>query len=248
MSGIFISYRREDARGDAGRLADYLKERLGKNQIFRDIDTIEPGLDFVKAINKAVTSCDVLLALIGSRWLTATDNKGMPRLNDANDYLRLEIAAALNRDIRVIPVLVGGASMPSAEELPDVLKELARRQAYDLSDKHWDYDVAELIDVIEKVPGIKLGSTSFRSKEQSTDSYQSSASFEALAKVTRLFGGSSKKSERSFVDEQSAPKPGMSISKKILWGILTLVILGGIGECNQSNTVPYYTYPTYYPY
>ncbi len=113
-------------------------------------------MDFVEAINKAVSSCDVLLAMIGPRWLTAIDKNGRRRVDDANDYVRLEIAAALSRDIRVIPVLVGGVSMPAAEELPDELVGLARRQAYELSDKHkrWDYDVDQLIAVLKEIPGI----------------------------------------------------------------------------------------------
>ena len=109
MSRIFISYRREDSAGWTGRLADRLKERFGPVSIFIDIDTIEPGADFTEALRKAVGSCDVLLAVIGPRWSMVTDKTGKPRLHDSSDWIRVEIAAALTRKIRIIPVLVGGA-------------------------------------------------------------------------------------------------------------------------------------------
>ena len=103
FSGIFISYRRDDSSGHAGRLADRLVEHFGRNRIFVDTDTIEPGEDFVTAIERAVGSCEILVAVIGRHWLSAG---GTGRLNDPNDFVRLEIATALRRDIRVIPVLV----------------------------------------------------------------------------------------------------------------------------------------------
>ena len=248
MSGIFISYRREDTRGDAGRLADDLKRRLGNNQIFRDIDAIEPGMDFVKAINKAVSYCDVLLAMIGPQWLTVTDKKGRRRVDDANDYVRLEIAAALSRDIRVIPVLVGGASMPAGEELPDGLAGLARRQAYDLSDKRWDYDVEQLLAVLEKIPGIKGRSTPIREKAQFIGNSQGESSFETLANITKLFGGSSETPGKPAHQEgQGVSKSGMSLGKKTAWAIALFVFAVIIlGECSGPTVVPYYT--PYFPY
>ena len=136
-------------------MADTLKAQFAHNQIFRDIETIEPGVDFVEAIERALGSCVVLLAVIGPRWLSATDKSGRRRLDDPNDYTRIEIAAALQRKVRVIPVLVDGAAMPDAEELPDDLQTLARRQASELSDKRWDFDVRQLVLTIEKVPGIQ---------------------------------------------------------------------------------------------
>jgi hypothetical protein len=97
----------------------------------------------------------VLLAVIGPRWLSVANKDGKRRIDDPNDFVRLEIAAALRRDVRVIPVLVEGATMPSAEELPEDIKALARRQAHELSDRRWDYDADQLFDVLEKVPGIR---------------------------------------------------------------------------------------------
>jgi hypothetical protein len=153
-SRIFVSYRRDDARGDAGRLADNLKFHFGDKQIFRDVEAIEAGVDFVEAINSAVSQCAVLLAIIGPNWLKVTDSQGRRRLDDRNDFVRLEIAAALQRNIRVVPVLVGGAVMPKAEDLPQGLESLARRQAHELSDGRWDFDVGQLVETLERV-GIK---------------------------------------------------------------------------------------------
>jgi len=153
MSGIFISYRREDSSGWAGRLSALLKDSFGADQLFMDIDTIEAGVDFVEVIGNAVGSCKVLLAVIGPQWLTVTDAGGRRRLDNPQDFIRLEVAAALKRNIRVIPVLVGGAGMPSAENLPQELEMLARRQAHELSDKRWDFDSEELVRVLEKTLG-----------------------------------------------------------------------------------------------
>ena len=154
ISKIFISYRREDARGDAGRLTDKLKFHFGEKQIFRDVEAIEAGVDFVEAINEAVGACTALIAVIGPNWVKVMDEQGRRRLDDPHDFVRLEIAAALTRRIRVIPVLVGGAVMPKAEEIPADLEGLARRQAQELSDQRWDYDVGHLIETLEKL-GIK---------------------------------------------------------------------------------------------
>lgn len=148
FSGIFISYRRDDAAGHAGRLADNLVERFGRNRIFRDIDNIEPGEDFVTKIENAVGSCDILLAVIGRTWLSPN---GSGRLDNPNDFVRLEIATALRRDIRVIPVLVQRASMPKPEDLPDDLDSLTRRNAVELTDLRWPSDVEQLISVMERI-------------------------------------------------------------------------------------------------
>ncbi len=153
-SRIFVSYRRDDARGDAGRLTDNLKARFGEKQIFRDIEAIEPGVDFVEAINRAVGASTVLLAVMGPNWLKIADERGNRRLDDPSDFIRLEVGAALKRNIRVVPVLVGDASMPRAEQLPPDLESFARRQAHELSDLRWEFDVAQLMNTIEKL-GIK---------------------------------------------------------------------------------------------
>jgi len=155
MQDIFVSYRRQDSQSAAGRLSDHLRDNLPGVRIFRDVETIDPGVDFVDAIGRALKSCAVLIAVIGPRWLDARDAAGRRRLDDAHDYTRLEIANALGRkDVRVIPVLVEGAEMPSGADLPDDLAPLARRNAIELTDKRWDYDVSQLVSTLRPVLGV----------------------------------------------------------------------------------------------
>ncbi|HYN21764.1 MAG TPA: TIR domain-containing protein [Thermoanaerobaculia bacterium] len=150
MPVIFISYRREDSAGHAGRLFDRLRERFGRDHVFLDVVGIDAGVDFVDTLDKAVGSCDVLLAVIGREWLTCCDKQGRRRLDDPNDFIRAEISVALKRDVRVVPVLVQGAEMPPTDALPEELKRLTRRQAVELRDSRWDSDVEALIATLEK--------------------------------------------------------------------------------------------------
>jgi hypothetical protein len=145
MAHIFISYRRDDTAGHAGWLNERLSNHFGQDEVFRDINTLEPGVDFVEAIQREVSTCDVLIAIIGRNWPTITNAAGRPRLENPEDFVRLEISAALARNIRVIPVLVQGALPPRSLDLPDDLKPLARRHAIELSDARWSYDVDKLI-------------------------------------------------------------------------------------------------------
>ena len=154
MEGIFISYRREESAGHAGRIYDRLREKFGKDRVFMDVSAIEPGVDFVEAIDRAVGACAVLLVVIGRNWLACTDAAGRRRLDDPKDFIRLEVGAALRRSIRVIPVLVQGAAMPREEGLPEELKLLARRNAIEINDTHWESDLAQLVETLERVlPG-----------------------------------------------------------------------------------------------
>lgn len=149
MANIFISYRRSDSAPYAGRLHDRLTDHFSDPQVFMDLE-IEPGDDFVERLEEGVSQCDVLLVLIGPIWLEAKDAEGMRRLDDPGDYARIEVAAALQRGIRVIPVLVGGAVMPNMSELPQDLVPLARRQALELSDLRFRADADRLFAVIDK--------------------------------------------------------------------------------------------------
>ena len=115
---IFISYRRQDSAYPAGWLYDRLAERFGPDQIFKDVDSIELGDDFVETITNAVGSCDILLALIGQEWLDIASADGSRRLDDPDDFVRLEIEAALQRKVLLIPILVDGAIMPRGDQLP----------------------------------------------------------------------------------------------------------------------------------
>ena len=150
MHGIFISYRREDAAGYAGRLYDRLAAHFGAERVFMDVEEIEPGADFVDAIARAVGSCEVLIVIIGNEWL-AVDSAGHRRLDDPADFVRIETATALIRGIRVVPVLVDGAVVPRADQLPVQLVPLTRRQAVELSHKQWDATTGELIRTLEKI-------------------------------------------------------------------------------------------------
>jgi len=149
-SNIFVSYRREDSAYPAGWLFDRLVDHFGADQIFKDVDSIELGDDFVERITSAVGSSAVVLTVIGKRWLTVTGEKRQRRLDDPADFVRLEIEAAFARRVRVIPVLVEGARMPQAAELPDSLAQLAHRQALELSPNRFGSDTGRLLDVLDR--------------------------------------------------------------------------------------------------
>jgi hypothetical protein len=145
---IFISYRRQETAWPAGRLYDVLVEHFPAEQVFKDVDNIDPGDDFVERITGAVASCDVLLALIGPDWLTITDENGQRRLDKPEDYVRVEIETALKRKIRVIPILVDPARMPHANQLPPTLAPLARRNAVEINPI--TFDTRRLIATVRK--------------------------------------------------------------------------------------------------
>lgn len=154
MASIFLSYRRSDTAGHAGRLADTLRERFGPESVFQDVDAIPAGADFPRIIDEAVGRCPVFLALIGDTWATERSADGLRRLDDPRDFVRLEVGSALRRGAKVIPVPVEGARMPPEEEdLPPDLRPLARLQALELSDSRWRYDTRRLVEVIESIAG-----------------------------------------------------------------------------------------------
>jgi TIR domain len=141
---VFVTYRREDSAAYAGRLHDSLIDEFGDDHVFQDVSAIDPGEDFEVAIDSALDDADAALVVIGPRWL-APGAEGTPRLHDPDDYVRIEISKALARDIPVVPILVGGSTLPTAAELPDDLAPLTRRQAVQLRDTTWRDDVAGLI-------------------------------------------------------------------------------------------------------
>ncbi len=147
---IFISYRRDDAAAWAGRLHERLSRDISKSRLFMDVDNIAPGLDFVKVLDDQVAQCDVLLAVIGRGWLSATNRGGQRRLDDPDDFVRIEIESALKRDVRVIPILVDGAEMPAAGDLPETLAPLARRNALSLSHARFAGEVRTLIEDLSR--------------------------------------------------------------------------------------------------
>lgn len=149
MSKIFISYRRDDSAGYAGRIYDRLASHFGEDNIFMDIDTMGPGVDFVEEIDRAVASCDVFIAVMGKQWIDIRDGEGNRRLDNPHDFVRLEVAAALDRGILVIPALVREANMPKPTDLPDGLTALTRRNAVQISDHNFHHDLTKLINSLD---------------------------------------------------------------------------------------------------
>jgi TIR domain len=146
--GVFISYRREDSSQYARAISDRLANRLGRENVFFDLNSIGKGLDFVNALTEALGKSFALLAVIGRDWVSGAEN--LRRLADPTDYVRLEIQTALGRDVRVIPVLVGRGTMPKRDDLPDCLKDLTRRNGTTISDEHFESDVDDLITALSK--------------------------------------------------------------------------------------------------
>jgi len=153
VGAIFVSYRRSDSQGEAGRLFDDLVKHFGDNMVFMDVAGIEAGRDFRKVIEENVAGCGVLLVVMGPEWLNAKDESGARRLDDPSDFVRLETASALRRDIPVIPVLVRGAGMPHAEQLPEDLKELAYRNCCEVTHARWKSDIQLLVDALRRTVG-----------------------------------------------------------------------------------------------
>jgi hypothetical protein len=151
MSGqIFISYRRDDSASPARRLYHRILAHFPKN-VFIDVDNLGPFADFVETIEASVGSCDAFIAVIGKHWLISSDEKGRRRLDSPDDFVRLEIATALKRNIRVIPVLVDGASMPRSSDLPDELKPLVRWKALVISHNRFNADSEMLVAALERI-------------------------------------------------------------------------------------------------
>lgn len=150
MTRVFISYRRGDGAASAGRIHDRLTSALGGGALFMDVDGIEPGDDFVEILTRRVEQCEVFLAIIGRAWASASGPNGKPRLFDESDFVRIEIAAALSRNVRVIPVLVEGGEMPALADLPEALQGLARRQAVVVRHDKFALDAEELTKVVKR--------------------------------------------------------------------------------------------------
>lgn len=153
---IFVCYRRDDAAGHAGRLRDRLAAVFGDSQVFLDIDQVGIGEDFVARTTSVVESCRVLLVVIGRRWLELRDVHGRRRIDDPDDYVRLEIATALGAEppVVIVPVLVHGATMPREQDIPDEIAALSRRNALSAPDERWHSEIDRLIEKLESVVGV----------------------------------------------------------------------------------------------
>src|SRR6478672_12895665 len=142
---IFVSYRREDGAASAGRLGDRLAREFGGDRVFMDVDSIPLGTDFVKRLADEVQACDALLVVIGPQWIDIRDENGDRRLDDPNDFVRVEIRAALKRNIPVIPILLDGTKIPKGNLLPEDIRPLAVRNALDLRHNSFQKDLDRLI-------------------------------------------------------------------------------------------------------
>ena len=162
MAEIFISYRREDSGGHAGRLCDRLTARFGNSRVFMDLQDIAPGQNFAQSIDETIAKCDCVVAVIGPRWLESIKNRAAA----PEDYVEHEIAAALRRNVTVIPVLVGGARVPDGEQLPASLSALRYRNAIEVRDERFDDDVARLSDSISAL-GVAVDSGPASSRRRS---------------------------------------------------------------------------------
>jgi hypothetical protein len=170
LRAIFVSYRRSDAEGEAGRLFDDLVKPFGENTVFMDVSTIEAGRDFRQAIDESIANCGVVLAVIGPEWLDASNEAGVRRLDDPADFVRIETASALRRDIPVIPVLVRGAKMPRVDQLPEELNDLAYRNCVELTHARWRSDIQLLIKALRPLVGdLKPGASWNHSDESVAD-------------------------------------------------------------------------------
>ena len=148
---IFLVYRREDSAAYARLLYSLLEERIPDERVFRDVDSIKPGQDFAKVIQETVRSSTVVVALIGRQWATLTDEAGRRRLDDPDDFIRIELQTAFEHGVSVIPVLVDGARPLRPDQLPSELRMLARLNAFELSTSRYQYDADRLLDLIQRV-------------------------------------------------------------------------------------------------
>ena len=187
---IFISYRRSDSHAEAGRIYDKLVGVFGPDRIFKDVDNIPYGADFVEYLDQAVAQCDVLMVLIGHTWLTVTDAQDKRRLDDPHDFVQIEIASALKRDILVVPVLLNGVLMPTPENLPEDLRPLTRRNAVQVrQDPDFHRDMQRLITNLEDSfasRGVAATDNDQIARQSKGKSSNSASQLDGMAKLTSL--------------------------------------------------------------
>ena len=181
---LFLCYRRDDSAHFAGRVQDRLGSEFGRDLLFMDVDTIPLGLNFSKVLREEVAKCRVLLAMIGPNWLDAVDKDGNRRLDDPNDFVRIEIAAALRRDIPVIPILLDGARVPKADELPKVLGELSMRNGLDVRHASFHDDIDRLVRNLKG----QLGGVDAEERRRDGDERRLARAGEDTAEWQRLQG------------------------------------------------------------
>jgi hypothetical protein len=156
MTKVFLCYRREDSGGYAGRIQDQLAQAFGSDVLFMDVDATPLGVNFIRVLHNEIAKCDVLLAVIGRNWLDARDEDGNRRLENPNDFVRVEIGAALQRNIPVVPILLDGARIPDVRQLPKELEELSFRNGIDVRLASFHNDVSRLIQGLNAQLNIDL--------------------------------------------------------------------------------------------
>ena len=152
MKRIFLSYRRDDSQATAGRIAEHLAHAFGSEAIFQDVEALRPGKDFRAAITEALDKSGTVLVLIGRHWLSASSpTDGRRRLDNADDFVRSEIEQALQSGKSIVPVLVDGAAMPSADALPESIRALAYRNAVEVRPgRDFQHDMQRLIEALQE--------------------------------------------------------------------------------------------------
>jgi TIR domain len=221
--GVFISYRREDSGGFAGRIYDRLVSRLGHESVFFDVDAIPPGRDFIDVLSERVGRCDALVAIIGKQWVASVDGANRRRLDDEHDFVRVEIEAALERGVPVIPVLVDGAQPPQAADLPDSLKKLARRQAIEISHTRFDSDAERLTDALAEIEGQRQDA---RPEAPSTTGQSEAPPARARAVVAAPAAVGAVASSGLAPPASAPPKPA---SRRFLPYLAVAVLIGAAG-------------------
>ena len=215
---VFISYRREDTSAHAGRLYDSMAAEFGDSNVFMDVD-LAPGIDFVDRITDLVSACHVLIVVMGPHWATVTDDDGSVRISDPEDFVRLEVQIALRRaDVTVIPVLVANAKMPDPDDLPTDVRPLTRRNALELSDGRWRFDIDRLMSRLAEL----LADTTTINETMTLRAEQPAGP---------------EVEETMVVDERlvRAPSPARVITEGVLVAAVIGVIAGGIANALPSN-------------
>lgn len=231
VSRIFISYRREDSGIWAGRLADELRKHFPTEQVFQDIASIDPGANFPTVLEEALATAAAMLVVIGPGWLSATDKTGRKRLEIPADFVHQEVAASLRKTtVRVFPLLVDEAKMPDKEDLPDSLKSLADRNAIELTVRHWASDVAQLVQILKRSPGVAEVRTGEEAAPRSADQKDMRHAAEERTKAPEAARSDATTPE--FRSRPAAPLTSAGASQGRKWGapviaLATLLVIGG---------------------
>lgn len=216
---VFLSYRREDSAAATGRLSDTLVAKLGDGNVFMDVDGIPLGVDFIERLRDEVSSCAALLAIIGPRWLEIVDEAGGRRLDDPNDFVRVEIAAALQRNIPVIPILLDGTKIPRADRLPVDLKLLPRRNGLDVRQSSFHSDVARLITELKTVASVAaVHPSNINSKRRDQDTVTSSTPEQV--QPMEVASTSLSSSASRVADDESQKPVNSNVVQRCIYGTL----------------------------